>query len=560
MLLHEGWNLVAWMGFDGVTAEHALAALGSDLSVALSWDRATGRFLQYSADPGTDAPSRLQRGHPLWVSVAAERDWPQAVPLEPEMVFHGDVSEARHADVRARVYHVVAHYAERLGTYRSATTFHFTANGTLFAEVTRLLGRVSPRGCRQHGEGVVFFDLSCGLDTFHWAYFQGLLIHMGTMKSQEPGGWVLAGWQWYEDLLYRDSLRAEFPTSYRSYEAAIEEHRERLSQEPPPVEQPLRQWVPQSVDLRMLGVDWLVRRAGTHSPYEYHQALVRGERWEDAFTDAFGLTLEAFYDQFEASVASIVGWPVTGSFLNRDGEELRAWRFEATAQPVAGAGDRENGDGIRGFSMYLHPGTYEFEIDVRCEGQTFPLGWYDGEGGLTTDRAQAGHVVVDGSDVSIDVKLSRLPSEVSPLCELAPRITIEGMVTDPDDQPVPDLYVRGFRFNYFTLSADERKKPAEDATVTGDDGRFTLSVLDEYTYWILVNSATCEGGRGKLLGAYDSVTGFTHGGTNRYGESTHVVVQGEDVTGIHVPLAAREYDIHLQDRQRCSSSGQPPGR
>ena len=163
-------------------------------------------------------------------------------------------------------------------------------------------------------------------------------------------------------------------------------------------------------------------------------------------------------------------------------------------------------------------------------------------------------------DVSIEIKLSRLPSEVSPLCELEPRLTIAGVVTGPDGQPVPDLYVRAARIDYFTVSSRERERLADDGTITAADGTFSLSVLDEITYWILVDSASCEGGIGLTLGSYDSVTGFTTLGSYDRGDSTHVVVQGEDVTGIHVRLAAREYGYHLRDRQRCGSSDQTPGQ
>ena len=374
LLLQEGWNLVTWMGFDGVTAEHALAALGSDLNVAMSWDAATGQFLEYSAEATTSTLHRLQRGHPFWVSVAADREWPQAVPLEPAVVFHGDVSPARETEARAMVHHLVEHFAERFGMYLSDTTFHLTANDARFREVTaRLLGEAPSWSCQQYGEGAVFWDLNCSRWEVDWVYFYALLSHMGTRESSEPWGWTLRGWQRYESLLYGDSLRAEFPTSYRSYELAIEESRRRVSWMHHPVERPLHRSGPWGVDLEILGVDWVTRQAGSHSLYEYHQALVRGLRWEDAFTDAFGLAPEVFYDEFEEYIGTIVPprWYVIGSFLDKDGERLAKWLFQAKAHPATAEwGGREPGIrlGTSHLSPSWEPTTWRSQFAARGRG------------------------------------------------------------------------------------------------------------------------------------------------------------------------------------------------
>lgn len=568
--LREGWNLVTWMGLDGVTAEHALAPLGSDLTVAMSREALTGQFLQYSAaDPGASTLGPFRRGHTLWVSMAADKEWEQAVALEPTVEFHGAVSEPLRAEALASAHDVVRYFADRYGTYLSDTTFHFTANDALFKEVTaQVLGEAPTWNCQQYGEGAIFWDLSCdvsaldpqGLDGagLDWAYFFALLKHLGTTTTREPWGWTLSGWQRYEWLLYQDSLHAESPTSHRSYEAAIKEFQTRVGWMHYPVERPLHRLGPKSIDLEILGVDWVTRQAGTYSLYEYHQALVRGERWEDAFTQAFGLTPDMFYDEFESYIGTIVvpQWDLYGYIRDSNGRHADKWYFIITAHALAeGEGVRYSGL-VGEFNFHLPVGYYQLEFIALCNYQHIFLGWYDGDGSLVRERAKAGQVFMEGGDVSVDVRLPSLPPEVSPLCELEPRRAISGVVTGPDGHPTRGLWVSASPIDRSTRRDWPRGVVPGDSTTTAEDGTFSLSVLDSITFWIQFASLGCEGADPLFFGIYDSVTGVTDWDASQR-ESTHVVVDGEDVTDIHVRLPEEAflpemgYDEHLRRVQQC---------
>ena len=559
--LHEGWNLVAWTGLDGVAAATGLEHLADDLARVMMWDAAASQYVEYDAtDSAPDEMPLLRRGGALWISASAEVHWEQAVVIDPTVVFHGEVSEAQQGHVRARVDHVVAHYAQRLGTYLSNTAFHFTANDALFRDVTAAVkGAASSWNCLDYGAEAGFLNLSCDRLEIDWVYFFAVRSHLTVPVARELW-WTIWGWDRYERAFYQASLEDAFPASYESYEVALEEFRRRASLWESPVQRPLHPSGPSSPEFAFLGVDWLVRRAGTYSIHEFLQAIPWAENWEDAFTKVFGLTPGEFYDEFESYVGTIVPprWDVSGSFFDQDGDALGKWLFRTVAQPVEGHGESRISHVIRGFRMKLAAGIYNFSVGARCDFQTIPLGWYDGEGGLTANQAEAGQEVVDGSEISFEVKLPRLPSEVSPLCELPPRLTISGVVTGPDGQPVPDIYLATARIDLSTTTARERFRLADDATVTADDGTFSFKVLDEITYWIQVESATCEGRSGLVLGWYDAVAGFARLGS--LAETGHVVVDGKSVTGIHVRLPEWEYSRHTRERQRCAPSDSESGR
>ena len=57
--------------------------------------------------------------------------------------------------------------------------------------------------------------------------------------------------------------------------------------------------------LGFLAVEWLAKRAGDSAVFEYHRQEPFRTGWEAAFEAAFGLTLEDFYEQFEAYRAAL---------------------------------------------------------------------------------------------------------------------------------------------------------------------------------------------------------------------------------------------------------------
>ena len=62
------------------------------------------------------------------------------------------------------------------------------------------------------------------------------------------------------------------------------------------------------------------------------------------------------------------------------------------------------------FDVEVSSGTFTLEVYVLSGTQFDFVGWYDGSGGITTDRSQAFEVIVDDTDVEgIEIKLSAQP-------------------------------------------------------------------------------------------------------------------------------------------------------
>ena len=57
--------------------------------------------------------------------------------------------------------------------------------------------------------------------------------------------------------------------------------------------------------LGFLAVDWLLERTGDPAVFEYYRVLPSSSSWQAAFEQAFGLTINEFYEQFEAYRATL---------------------------------------------------------------------------------------------------------------------------------------------------------------------------------------------------------------------------------------------------------------
>ena len=52
--------------------------------------------------------------------------------------------------------------------------------------------------------------------------------------------------------------------------------------------------------LSFLAGEWLAERAGEPALFEYYRLLPTSDSWEAAFEGAFGITIDDFYEKFEA--------------------------------------------------------------------------------------------------------------------------------------------------------------------------------------------------------------------------------------------------------------------
>ena len=269
--LREGWNLVAWSGLDGLPATTALSRFGGLLVEALRWDEETGRYERWRPDmsPTTDAGKALNDlpvGGALWIKLTDDRDWWVPGSRQPTFAFHHAFTAELRDEARTKVSDVIAFFAERLGAS--------------YPEV-KVLPPVAA-WCYAGGDFIGLGHPSCAAhEYFHVLQWQAAL---GTPSGP---GWLLEGAATYMEELYDGELE------FRRRIAPARAAQVGSLSDPGMADQ-----VALNYHLGFLAADWLVQRGGEKSLIEFYRQLPVHDGWEEAFAEAFGLTVEEFYEAF----------------------------------------------------------------------------------------------------------------------------------------------------------------------------------------------------------------------------------------------------------------------
>ena len=160
--------------------------------------------------------------------------------------------------------------------------------------------------------------------------------------------------------------------------------------------------------------EWLARHAGASSHIRYWELLRTSSTWEDAFTSAFEIAPDQFYEAFqehlEESLSALDAGRVEGVVLGPDGEGLDGVGLTLRGNSVWIAEPNRAGN----FGLHLFSGTYRIMLHALA-GATGPrhIGWYGGESGFTTDEALATMIEVDGAAVTgIEIRLPADPADL----------------------------------------------------------------------------------------------------------------------------------------------------
>ena len=269
--LRAGWNLAVWSGLDGLPATTALSRFGDLLVEALRWDEEVGRYERWRPDmpPTTDAGKALndlQVGDALWIKLTDDRDWWVPGSRQPTFAFHHAFTAELRDEARTQVSDVIAFFAERLGAS--------------YPEV-KVLPPVAG-WCYAGGDFIALGHPSCAAhEYFHVLQWQAAL---GTPSGP---GWLLEGAATYMEELYDGELE------FRRRIAPARAAQVGSLSDPGMADQ-----VALNYHLGFLAADWLVQRGGEKSLIEFYRQLPVHDGWEEAFAEAFGLTVEEFYEAF----------------------------------------------------------------------------------------------------------------------------------------------------------------------------------------------------------------------------------------------------------------------
>ena len=234
--------------------------------------------------------------------------------VRPVVVFLGDVPAEVGTAFKSEVDSVHTFLSERFGARGTEYTLYLGANPEAAEATYERLVRSERGGCSVSSAGWIVHVLPCEHDLTASTYIG---ISFSSLFHDHAYGdhplWLIVGGQIY----VKASYRAADDSAWYADEAR--RHAEVTSQSPIRLHQLVdgEGWNAIGYDkgssLAFLAVDWLTRRAGDRALFEYHGGLPpRPPRyqdpdpWQDAFEQAFGLTIEDFYEQFEAYRASLV--------------------------------------------------------------------------------------------------------------------------------------------------------------------------------------------------------------------------------------------------------------
>ena len=314
--LHAGRNLVGWAGGDGTPVEDAVARLGDTVQRVWAWDSATQQFRSYS--PGRvgsrNTLTELSRGDAVWVEVTKPGGWWQRGAANPPFTFLGDVPEQAQAGILAEFDAVQAFFAVRFAAVGRGRHQYIGTTVDDISTIYRAVFGGQPRSTAFCGRtdfvSVAVYVLGCVKNLQAANYIEALMLEIPG-KGSSPGGrqgldprgpsWLIVGTNEYAKVSYQEAT-----DPYFSYAMNRDYHRGQASR----TELSLREFHvfeehsgPVSAAGRSLGflaAEWLAKRAGDPSLFEYLRLMRDTNDWQQSFETAFGISSDDLYEAFAA--------------------------------------------------------------------------------------------------------------------------------------------------------------------------------------------------------------------------------------------------------------------
>ena len=163
------------------------------------------------------------------------------------------------------------------------------------------------------------------------------------------------------------------------------------------------------------------------------------------------------------------------------------------------------------FNIGVPSGSYILEVLVKVGSEYVFVGWYDGNGSITTDPSRAFEVIVDGADVEgISIMLPSVPDT-----------NIRGAVTGPDGQPIEGIVLLA------------KRGEVSFRVETGPEGAFDILVSSgSFIIELYVQVQEAHAIHYYFVGWYDGSGGITTDPS----EALEVIVDDADVEGIEIIL------------------------
>ena len=249
--------------------------------------------------------------------------------VRPVAVFPGDVPAETRADVQAEMDAVHAFLVERFGADPAEYSVYAGSDWRAALDQARRLwwnrwwdDRVRryslpiawDSGCTVGVTGWIVHALDCDRPLDHQSYINSHIRALLVNKEQRSLSpmWIEAGGAIYLGLSYQSSGATDLGDALDRYAGLVQRSQVELQElAPKELGAPKGPWESgdseENAGLSVLAVDWLLRYAGPEALFEYFRLLPPTETrlleprgWQPAFEEAFGLTVDEFYEQFAA--------------------------------------------------------------------------------------------------------------------------------------------------------------------------------------------------------------------------------------------------------------------
>ena len=302
--LRAGRNLVPWAGRDGTPIEEATVRVQDRLVRAWRWDAEAAEYRLYHPDAGASSLAELNHGDALLVELTEDARWWQSGAGPPPVVLLSDYAEATQANIRGWVDDTQAFFAERWGVVAPFTTYLGEDRDSLAEAYRRERGRELRFLCGDYGGGVIFMAAGCVEARVHaHEYFHAIQFHLTGRLSKPVPHWMIEGSATYAEVTYQG-----YAAPSASPEEWIERRTTRYASEIGSLDWPelsapagdQREHPGLEYSLGFLAVDWLAEQAGEQSIIDFFTTLADEPSWQEAFEPAFGMSVDDFYEEFEA--------------------------------------------------------------------------------------------------------------------------------------------------------------------------------------------------------------------------------------------------------------------
>ncbi len=306
--LQPGENLVGWSGRDGVDIGDALSRLKPVLQNATRWNAETESFELYSpiVPDSLNTLRTLNHGDALTLELTAGARWWQSGIAPPPVVFLGELTEARQADIRGWVDGARALFAERWGVEAPFTTY-VGDRDSVAPTYRRVRGHDAVPPCGNYSNSVIFLvDLCINGGAQAHEYFHALQYHLMGRPYKRVPTWMIEGSAIHAAVIYRGT---QSPSQTMEEQNRQSLHRTAAAlgyYDLPPLsaieDYGAFHGQPDELgrSLGWLAVGWLEDRAGDQAFVDFFASLADAPNWQEAFGPTFGISVDDFYETFEA--------------------------------------------------------------------------------------------------------------------------------------------------------------------------------------------------------------------------------------------------------------------